>query len=148
MSVYKAVGTSAVLSRTALVLVSTATIRPRLIATIYSQVGAVVLDSNWQVQGKRFTVAGTTTAVTPVSTDSGDPAAVLIAGSNATIEPTYTATTTFTDIGINPRSTFRWVAYDQRDEIIMPSTAANGLGFFINVLGGAITTQVEATVLQ
>lgn len=146
--IFKAIGTQTAGAKTALTVISTATIRPRLLAALYSQVGAVVLDSNWQVQGKRFTVAGTTTAVTPASTDSADPASTFTAGSNATVEPTYTANTTFTDIGINPRSTFRWVAYDQRDEIILPATAANGIGFLINALGGAISTQVEATVLQ
>lgn len=148
MSVYKAIGTQTAAAKTILTLISAATIRPRLIAAVYSQVGAVVLDSQWQVQGKRFTAAGTTTAVTPASTDSADPASVLTAGSNASAEPTYTANSTFTDMGINPRSTYRWVAYDQRDEIIMPATAANGLGFLLNVLGGAISAQVEATVLQ
>jgi hypothetical protein len=146
--IFKAIGTQTAAAKSLLTIISTATIRPRLLAAVYSQVGAVVLDSNWQVQGKRFTVAGTTTALTPASTDSGDPAATFTAGSNASVEPTYTASTTFTDMGINPRSTYRWVAYDQRDEIIMPATAANGLGFLLNALGGAITPQVEATVLQ
>jgi len=146
--IFKATGTQTAAAKTLLTLISTATIRPRLLAAVYSQVGAIVLDSNWQVQGKRFTAAGTTTAVTPTSTDSGDPASTFTAGANATVEPTYTANTTFTDMGINPRNTYRWVAYDPRDEIIKPSTAANGLGFLLNALGGAITAQVEATVMQ
>lgn len=148
MSIYKAVGSAAVAARTMLTLISTATIRPRLIAAIYSQVGAVVLDSNWQITGRRFTAAGTTTAITPAGSDSSDPASTFTAGSNATVEPTYTANSTFQDLGINPRSTFRWVAYDPRDEIIMPASAANGLGFVLTTLGGAITAQVEASVLQ
>jgi len=146
--IFKAVGTQTVAAKTILTIVSAATVRPRLIAAVYSQVGAVVLDSNWQVQGKRFTAAGTTTAVTPASTDSADPAATFTAGSNASAEPTYTANTTFTDMGINPRNTYRWVAYDPRDEIILPATAANGIGFLLNALGGAISAQVEATVMQ
>jgi hypothetical protein len=145
--IFKVTGLQTIAARTLLTIISTATIRPRLLAAVYSQVGVVAVDSNWQVQGKRFTAAGTTTALTPASTDS-DPAATFTAGSNATVEPTYTANTTFTDMGINPRSTYRWVAYDQRDEIILPATAANGIGFFLNVLGGAVTPQVEATVLQ
>lgn len=146
--IFKVVGTQTVAGKTILTIVSTATIRPRLLACIYSQVGVVSTDSQWQVQGKRFTAPGTTTGLTPASTDSADPAATFTAGSNATVEPTYTANTTFQDLGINPRSTFRWVAYDPRDEIIMPATANNGLGFFLNVLGGATTPQVEATVMQ
>ncbi len=146
--IFKATGTQTSAAKTILTIISTAAVRPRLIAATYSQVGAIVLDSNWQVQGKRFTAAGTSTAVTPASTDSADPAATFTAGSNATVEPTYTTNTTFTDMGINPRNTFRWVAYDPRDEIILPATAANGIGFLLNALGGAISAQVEATVMQ
>lgn len=148
MSIYKAIGSAAVAARTMLTLISAATIRPRLIACVYSNIGAVTLDSQWEVTGRRFTVAGTTTAVTPAATDPNDPASTLTAGSNATVEPTYTANTTFTDFGINPRSTYRWVAYDPRDEIIMPATAANGLGFVLTTIGGAVLGQVEASVLQ
>lgn len=148
MSIYKAVGSAAVAARTMATIISAATIRPRLIAALYSNIGAVTLDSQWEVTGRRFTVAGTTTAVTPAGTDSADPAATFTAGSNATVEPTYTANSTFTNFGINPRSTYRWVAYDPRDEIIMPATAANGLGFVLTTLGGAVLGQVEASVLQ
>jgi hypothetical protein len=146
--IFKATGVQTAAAKTILTIVSGATVRPRLLAAVYSQVGAIVLDSNWQVQGKRFTAAGTTTPVTPASTDSGDPAATFTAGSNASVEPTYTANTTFTDMGINPRNTYRWVAYDPRDEILMPATAANGIGFLLNAIGGAISAQVEATVMQ
>jgi hypothetical protein len=146
--IFKAVGVQTVAAKTILTIVSTATVRPRLLAAAYSQVGTISTDANWQVQGKRFTAAGTTTGLTPASTDSGDPAATFTAGSNASAEPTYTANTIFTDLGINPRNTFRWVGYDQRDEIILPATAANGIGWLLNALGGAVSAQVEATVLQ
>lgn len=146
--IYKATGVQTAASKTILGIVSTAAVRPRLLAAVYSNVGLVTTDSNWQVQGKRFTAAGTSTAVTPAPTDSGDPAATFTAGSNHSAEPTYTANTTFTDMGINPRNTYRWVAYDPRDEIILPATAANGIGFFLNALGGAVSAQVEATVMQ
>lgn len=146
--IFKAIGIKATAAQTILTIVSTATVRPRLLAVVYSNVGLVSSDSNWQAQCKRFTAAGTTTAVTPASTDSADPASTFTAGSNATVEPTYTANTTVSDEGINPRNTFRWVGYDQRDEIILPATAANGIGWLLNALGGAVTAQVEATVLQ
>lgn len=146
--IFKAVGTQTAGSKTALTIISTAAIRPRLLAVLYSNVGTISTDANWEVIGKRFTAAGTTTALTPASTDSGDPASTFTAGSNATVEPTYTASTVFTDVGINPRNSLRWVAYDPRDEVICPATAANGLGFLINALGGAVTCTVEATVLQ
>lgn len=146
--IYKATGVQTAGSKTALGIVSTAAVRPRILSALYSNVGLVTTDSNYQVQGKRFTAAGTATAVTPASSDSGDPAATFTAGSNHTVEPTYTANTVFADQGVNPRNTYRWVAYDPRDEIILPATAANGAGFFVVALGGAVSIQVEATVMQ
>ncbi len=146
--IFKATGLQTVVAKSILTIISTATIRPRLLSVAYSNVGAIATDSNWQVQGKRFTAAGTSTAVTPSITDSGDPAATFTAGSNTSAEPTYTANTTFTDLGINPRNTFRWIAEEQRAEIILPATAANGIGWLLNALGGAVSAQVEATVMQ
>lgn len=148
MSIYRATGTQTSAAKTALTLISTAAIRPRLIAFNLSQVGTVSTDSGFEIQVKRFTAAGTTTAVTPAAVDSGDPASTFTAGSNATVEPTYTANTTVEDVSVNPRSTFRWVALEQRDEVIMPATAANGVGFLVNALGGATTIVCTATVMQ
>jgi hypothetical protein len=148
MSVYAVQGTQTASAKTALVVVSTVAIRPRIIEYKSSTTGAPSSDAGYEIQVKRFTAAGTTTALTPASTDSGDPAATLTAGSNATVEPTYTASTTIDDYGANPRATFRWVAYDQRAEIILPATAANGVGWLLNALGGASTVIIDAKVLQ
>lgn len=148
MSIYRATGTKGTASQTILTLVSTAAIRPRLIAFNLSNVGTVSTDAQFEVTVKRFTAAGTTTAVTPAAVDSGDPASTFTAGTNASAEPTYTANTTVEDVGVNPRSTFRWVALEQRDEVIMPATAANGIGFLLVALGGATTVTATATVLQ
>jgi hypothetical protein len=145
---YRAQGTQTAGSKTALTIVSAATIRPRLIAFNLSQVGTVSTDANFEIILKRFTAAGTTTAVTPAAVDSGEPAATFTAGSNATVEPTYTANTVLADVAVNPRSTFRWVALEQRDEVILPATAANGVGFLLNALGGATSVVVDATVMQ
>ena len=148
MSVYGVTGSKAITAQTALVVVSTAAIRPRVIEYKSSTIGAPSSDASYEIQVKRFTAAGTTTALTPAATDSADPAATFAAGSNATVEPTYTANTTIDDYGANPRATFRWVAYDQRAEIIMPASAANGIGWLLNALGGASTVLVDAKVLQ
>ncbi len=148
MSLYSVQGTQTTASKTALTIVSASTIRPRLLAFNLSQSGTVSTDAGFEIQVKRFTAAGTTTAVTPAAVDSGDPAAVFTAGSNATVEPTYTSNTTLRDVVVNPRSTFRWVALEQRDEIILPATASNGVGFFLNVLGGATSVVVDATVME
>lgn len=148
MSVYSAQGVQTVAAKTALVITSTAAIRPRIIDVTLQQIGTPGGDASYEVHAKRFTAAGTTTGVTPASTDPNDPAATVIAGSNATVEPTYTANTLIRQFACNPRATFRWVAYDQRAEIILPATAANGVGFLLNALGGAVTVVVDASVLQ
>lgn len=147
--IYAAQGTQTTGAKTALTLVSTANGRSRLLEFIYSNVGAVTVDSQFEVQLKRFTVAGTTTAVTPTSTDPSDPAATLFtAGSNATVEPTYTAGAVINDTGVNPRGVFRWTAYAPDAEVILPASAGNGLGFFLVVLGGATSVIVDVKVRQ
>jgi hypothetical protein len=147
--IYAAQGTQTVALKTALVLLSTNDGRPRLIEYKLSNVGAVTVDSQFQIQLKRCTTAGTTTAVTPSPTDPADPAAtLLIAGSNATVEPTYTAGVVIDDTGVNPRGIYRWTAYDPSAEIVLPAVVNNGVGFFLNVLGGAVTVVVDAKVRQ
>jgi len=147
--IYAAQGTQTVTAKTALTLVSTTNGRSRLIEYTLSQVGTVSADSQFEIQLKRFTVAGTTTAVTPSSTDPSDPAATLFtAGSNATVEPTYTAGVVIDDKAVNPRGIFRWTAYAPDAEVILPAVAANGLGFYVAVLGGATTVIVDAKVRQ
>jgi len=147
--IYAAQGSKGTTAQTALTLISTANGRPRIIEYKLSNVGAVTVDSQFEVQVKRFTVAGTTTAVTPSGTDPSDPAATLFtAGSNATVEPTYTAGVIIDDTGVNPRGIYRWTAYDPSAEIILPATAANGVGFFVAVLGGAVSVIVDAKVRQ
>jgi hypothetical protein len=147
--IYAAQGTQTAASKTALTLVSTANGRSRIIEYKLSNVGAVTVDSQFEVQVKRFTAGGTTTAVTPSGTDPSDPAATLFtAGSNATVEPTYTAGVVIDDTGVNPRGIYRWTAYDPSAEIILPATASNGVGFLLNVLGGAVSVIVDAKIRQ
>lgn len=148
MSVYSTQGTQTVVAKSALGIVSTAAIRPRLIDVTLQQVGTPGSDASYEVHMKRFTAAGTATAVTPAPVDSGDPASTFTAGSNHSAEPTYTANTLLRQFACNPRATFRWVAYDQRAEVILPATAANGIGFLVNALGGAVTVVIDASVLQ
>jgi hypothetical protein len=148
MSIWAAQGTQTAGSKTALVVVSTAAIRPRILEHTYSNVGAVTVDSQFEIQCKRFTAAGTTTAVTPAPTDPSEGTPTMTFGSNATVEPTYTANTTLFDTGVNPRGIFRWTAYDPSAEIILPAAAANGVGYFVNALGGAVTIIVDAKVRQ
>lgn len=146
MSIYTVQGTQTVTATTALTVVSASTIRPRVKKFTLSQQGTVSVDQNFRVQAKRFTAAGTTTAVTPAARDSGDPAATFTAGSNASAEPTYTSNTTQKDISVNPRGVVIWTALDPADDIILPATAANGVGWLVTTLGGATTVIVDADV--
>ena len=147
--IYAVQGTQTAAGKTALTIVSTVNGRSRLFDYKLSNVGAITVDSQFEVQLKRFTAAGTTTAVTPSPTDPSDPAATLFtAGSNATVEPTYTAGVVIDDVGVNPRGIYRFTAYAPDAEIILPATAANGLGFFLNVLGGAVSVIVDAKIRQ
>jgi len=147
MSTYVIVGTQTSASKTALTAITATTIQPRILQFTISNIGTVSVDSGAQIQLKKFTAAGTTTAVTPAATD-GSPAATFTAGSNATVEPTYTANTTVFDRSVNPRSTYTANAYDFRAEWVFNSTAANGYGWFVNALGGFTTVNVEALIQQ
>jgi hypothetical protein len=147
--IYAAQGTQTVTAKTALTLASTANGRSRLIEYTLSNVGAIALDSQFEVQVKRFTASGTSTAVTPTSTDPSDPSATLFtAGSNCTVEPTYVAGEIVAATGVNPRAIFRWTAYDPSAEVILPAVADSGLGFFVTVLGGASQVLADAKIRQ
>jgi hypothetical protein len=148
VSVYIARGTQTAAAKTALTIISTATMRPRIKKLVGMNIGSVTLDAQIEVQVSRFTAAGTTTAVTVNGTDSADPAAVMTFGSNATVEPTYTANTLLASLIYNPRGQSLWQAYDKDAELLLPATAANGAGALLNTLGGGTTVVVEGTVQQ
>jgi hypothetical protein len=81
----------------------------------------------WIIQ--RFTAAGTTTAITPRNIDPTDPStAAASAGSNSSIEPTYSANSSLFDSGLNQRATYTWNAWTEGAQLVAPATAANGLG--------------------
>lgn len=82
---------------------------------------------------QRSTTTTTFTAVTPYPVDPTDadvtkPTATATAGSNATVEPTYTANQyMWGPMGFNQRATYRWVA-SPGGELVFPAIAAAGLG--------------------
>lgn len=138
MQSYVASGSIAVAAtKTALVLGSTAAVRPRILAFNVSTDGTPTSDQGLVFNLQRCTALGTSTAVTPSQLDPSDPASVFTAGSNCSVEPTYTAGGVILAPAINPRATWQWAAYDQRSELILPATAANGAGFQIQAAGGA-----------
>ncbi len=114
-------------NKTALNLISAATIRPALYDLVIGSV-ATPADAavKWYVQ--RTTAVGTEgSGYTPVALDPGDPASLADYGVAHSSEPTYTANAVLLQISMNQRNTFRWVAAPG-GELIAPATANNGLG--------------------
>lgn len=128
---------AAAATKTPLVITGGTTNRPRLATWMWSTDGVPTSDQGVEIALRRSTAAGTTTAVTPSPTDPSQVASITAAGSNATVEPTYTAGNAGFDQDFNPRATVQWAAYDPRAEIVVPATANNGLGFQILGAGGA-----------
>jgi hypothetical protein len=144
MRPYAISGTRAVASptQTLLGLISTAAIRPMIFEILFGS-AATPADNALEWLLQRFTAAGTSTAVTPQALDPGDPSATATAGKNHTVEPTYTAGAVLLDIPLNQRSTQRWVA-SPRGELILPATAANGLG--LQPVHASFTGNVTGTI--
>jgi hypothetical protein len=135
---YKGSGFIAVAAtKTPLILGATTAVRPRLCEFSLSTSGAPTTDQGVEVKLFRATALGTTTAFTPIAADPADPAAVATLGVNATVEPTYTANSQLIHRVFNPRATVQWAAYDPRAELIVPATAANGIGVQCIGAGGA-----------
>ena len=84
-------------------------------------------DNVFQFIFQRSTAPGTNTAVTPQPLDLADAAALTAAGTNNTVEPTYTANAVLLTIPLNQRATFRWVA-PPYGELVTPATNNAGLG--------------------
>lgn len=111
---------------TCLGITSTAAIRPSI---FYISVGSLGAPGSYQIQWKfqRHTAPGTSTAMTPAALDSGNPAAVTIVGYNHTGEPTITASTKVLELQCAQQTGDKWYGQPGR-EIILPATAANGVG--------------------
>ncbi len=127
--------------RTCLAVEAAATKRGEIYEMLLSARGTPA-DNALQITFRRFTVAGTRTAVTPQALDPGDPAAILAAGENHTVEPTYTAGSELLDIGLNQRATLQWKA-SLGGELVTPATAANGIG--ITFIHASYTGSTEAS---
>lgn len=145
MSKYTGAGfIAAAPTKTPLILSGTAAQRGWISYFRISATGTPATDVNAEVQVRRSTAAGTSTAFTLTPIDLADPAAVLIAGVNATIEPTYSGGF-LDDVFFNPRAVVPWSAYDQASELVLPATASAGIGFQCIAAGG-IGTNVNVAV--
>lgn len=101
---------------------------------------ATPADNAAEYNLQRYTVDGTSTAVTPQALDPADAAALAEAGEAHSVEPTYTANAVLLNIMTNQRATFRWVAAPG-GELVYPATADNGIGLqSITVAGSAVNT--------
>lgn len=115
-------------AKTAIVLTSIAGLRPSLYEYMIGPASAPnATDCSVTYILQLFTAAGTTTSVTPQPLDIGYQAAKALAGSNATVEPTYTAGLVVDAMGINQRASYRWVA-SPGGAITLVGTASNGIG--------------------
>ena len=125
---YAITGTQTVASPTdtCLGLTSATTVRPEITFFVLGSIGTPA-DNALQWLIARYTAAGTATAVTPLAQDPGAPASLAAAGENHTAEPTYTAGGTVFNIGLAQRNTYPW--YGDADPIMLPATAANGIGW-------------------
>ena len=83
------------------------------------------------VQGliaQRTTTEGTGTAVVPAPHDAAEAAATVLSDENHTAEPTYTSATELFDGSCHMRSR---LVYDARKPWVIPATADNGIGIFL-----------------
>jgi len=138
-------------TKTALIVGSTANIRPRVLRYDCSTTGTPTSDQGIEYQVRRATALGTSTAYTLQASDPSDTAGtpVVTAGTNCTIEPTYAAGSWLIDRAQNPRATYQWAAYSPDEEMILPATASNGIGWQITGAGGAAGNfNVNASVRQ
>lgn len=127
---------------TALGITSTTAITPQVNQLHIGCTGAAA-DNQVQIVVQRYTAAGTATSVTPLPLDPTGVVAVATAGSNHTVEPTYTSGAVLLDVPFNSRATYSWYA-TPGCEWVLPATAANGIG--VGVLSPSFTGDVQTTL--
>ena len=153
MAVYSVQGAQATVStgyKTAIIITAAAsgTIRRGKVFDINmaAQSAPASTDTNIQFDLSRQTAAGTTTAYTPLPADPADAAFSGLAGVNATVEGTVTATTSVFNMAMNQRAPYRWQTYlGSGAELVYPATASNGFAF--RVLSAGYTGAAGGTVM-
>lgn len=122
-------------AKTIIGLTSNANVRPKLYEIDFGS-PATPADNAADFNVKRSTATGTTTAFTPTALDPADPASQTAGFVNASVDPTYTASSQMLCAAWNQRAAYRWLA-NPDSEIIAPSTASNGLGVQNQVVNAA-----------
>ena len=78
----------------------------------------------WELT-RTSTVGTIGSSVTPGPNDPADAAAVTLSAQAHSVDPTLGVV--LKAIPLNQRATFRWMAYDRDDQLIVPATANNGI---------------------
>lgn len=103
-------------------------------------------DCAVQLDISRFTtttgLAGT--AFTPNATDPADGACTTVVAVNLTADPVVTSNSSVMNIGLNQRNTFRWIAAQESQYLIIPATAQAGFNLrqLSSNYASSIATQV------
>jgi len=140
MAIYDASGTIApAATKTPLILTGSATLRLRLLEFMAATIGVPSSEASFQIDVRPSTAAGTSTAVTP-RPRNGVSVAGATAGSNASVEPTYTAGQPLLRRQGNPRNSLQWNALQGDAEINSIAASSNGFGAQIQIAGGALTS--------
>ena len=79
---------------------------------------------------------------TPQATDPADPAALATFDTAWSANPTLTANAFVLQLAGNQRATLRWFATYPGKELIIPTTAGNGLALMSLVVGGSAINTV------
>jgi fructose-1,6-bisphosphatase/sedoheptulose 1,7-bisphosphatase-like protein len=109
------------------IMAGIATCRPKIYSFVLSTLGAAA-DGVLEWALRRFTVAGTSTAMTPRNIDNTDPStSAAVCGTDATVEPTTVANSSLFDQGVNQRATYTWNAWTEGAQLVSPATAASGI---------------------
>lgn len=116
-------------------LMSNTTILPTITDVIVGNISAPT-DNSYRLQLGFITADGTNTAVTPTPDSAHYPASQCTAGSNHTVEPTYTAGSVWLDYGVNYGNTFRWVVPEE-EGITLENLATRGAGLKTVSVSGA-----------
>lgn len=126
---------------TILALTSTSAVRPKIYDIMWGS-AATPAEQSSGYQLERYTAAGTSTSVVPQRLDPGDPQpGTATAGEAHSVEPTYTAAAILLRIPLHQRASWRWVANEGK-ELVLPATAANGIGFVAAVPTTAFNVEV------
>jgi|SRR5882762_5126096 len=99
----------------------------------------------WEVQA--CTTQGTNTSITLTAANPADGTPTITAGQNHSADPTLTANQVRLSIGLNQRSTYRWVA-PPGSELYTPATSANGLAVRTPTAGALVSCRANATVFE